>query len=55
MLTRLGSNKNALSMMGALGISIFDAQGKFVGLEEALKRINAGVSGLSTEEQAKAL
>ena len=43
MLTRLGSNKNALSMMGALGISIFDAQGKFVGLEEALKRINAGV------------
>lgn len=55
MLTRLGSNKNALSMMGALGISIFDAQGKFVGLEEALKRINAGVSGLSTEDQAKAL
>ena len=55
MLTRLGSNKNALSMMGALGISIFDAQGKFVGLEGALKRINAGVSGLSTEEQAKAL
>lgn len=55
MLTRLGSNKNALSMMGALGISIFDTQGKFVGLEEALKRINAGVSGLSTEEQAKAL
>lgn len=55
MLTRLGSNKNALSMMGALGISIFDAQGKFVGLEEALKRINAGVSKLSTEDQAKAL
>lgn len=54
-LTRIGSNKNALSMMGALGISIFDAQGKFVGLEEALKRINAGVSGLSTEDQAKAL
>lgn len=43
MLTRLGSNKNALSMMGALGISIFDAQGKFVGLEEALKRINVGL------------
>ena len=55
MLTRIGSNKNALSMMGALGISIFDAQGKFVGLEEALKRINAGVSKLSTEDQAKAL
>lgn len=55
MLTRMGSNKNALSMMSALGISIFDAQGKFVGLEEALKRINAGVSKLSTEEQAKAL
>ena len=54
-LTRIGSNKNALSMMGALGISIFDAQGKFVGFEEALKRINAGVSGLSTEDQAKAL
>lgn len=54
-LTRIGSNKNALSMMGALGISIFDAQGKFVGLEKSLKRINAGVSGLSTEDKAKAL
>ena len=55
MLTRIGSNKSALTMMKSLGISIFDSQGKFVGLEEALKRINAGVSKLSTEDQAKAL
>ncbi len=55
MLTRIGSNKSALTMMKSLGISIFDSQGKFVGLEEALKHINAGVSKLSTEDQAKAL
>ena len=55
MLTRIASNKNALKAMEQLKISIFDTNGNFVGLEEALKRINKGISGLSVEDQAKAL
>lgn len=55
MLTRMASNKNALEMMDALNISVFDAEGNFVGLEEALKRINKGVSGLTVEGRSKAL
>lgn len=55
MLTRIASNKSAIKMMNKLGISIFDTNGQFVGLENALKNINAGISGLTMEEQAKAL
>lgn len=55
MLTRIASNKNALEQMEALNISIFDAKGNFVGLEEALKRINKGIAGLTVEQKAKAL
>lgn len=54
-LTRIASNKDAIGQMEDLGVSIFDAKGKFVGLEEALKRINKGIAGLTVEEQAKAL
>lgn len=54
-LTRIASNKNAIEQMEDLGVSIFDAKGKFVGLEEALKRINKGIAGLTVEEKAKAL
>ncbi len=53
-LTRIASNKNALMEMKDLNINIFE-DGKFVGLEEALKRINKGIAGLSVEEKAKAL
>lgn len=55
MLTRIASNKSALKMMDKLNISIFDSSGKFVGLEQALKNINAGISNLSMEKQAQAL
>lgn len=55
MLTRMASNKNALEMMDALNISVFDAKGNFVGLQEALKRINKGVAGLTVEGRSKAL
>lgn len=53
-LTRISSNKNALDEMKALKIKIFE-KGQFVGMEEALKRINKGVEGLTVEKKAKAL
>ncbi|MCI8337941.1 MAG: phage tail tape measure protein [Lachnospiraceae bacterium] len=55
MLTRIASNDNAIAQMKKLKISIFDAKGEFIGLEDALKAINKGVSGLSTEDKAQAL
>lgn len=55
MLTRIAANENALGQMKALKISIFDAKGNFVGFEEALKRINKGLDGLTVERQAQAL
>ena len=55
MLTRIASNDAALKMMDSLNISIFDAKGSFVGLENALQEINEGVDGLSVEDKAKAL
>lgn len=54
MLTKIASNKTALTELSALKISLFE-KGEFVGLEEALKRINKGVAGLTTEEKAKSL
>ena len=55
MLTRIAANKEAVKQMNALKISIFDAKGNFVGFEDALKRMNKGLDGLTMEEQAKAL
>lgn len=55
MLTRIAANKEAVKQMKALKISIFDAKGNFVGFEEALKRMNKGLDGLTMEKQAKAL
>ena len=55
MLTRIASNDSAIKMMDKLKISVFDSNGEFVGLENALKNINEGISGLTTEDQAKAL
>lgn len=54
-LTRIAANKEAVKQMKALNISIFDAKGNFVGFEEALKRMNKGLDGLTMEKQAKAL
>lgn len=54
MLTRMASNESALKQMKALKIKIFE-KGEFVGLEEALKRINKGVENLSVEKKAQAL
>lgn len=55
MLTRMSSNDSAIKQMKSLNIDIFDKNGNFVGFEEALKRINKGIAGLSVEKQAQAL
>ncbi len=54
-LNRIGGNTTAIKQMKELGISIFDAQGKFVGFEQVLKNINAGLDGLTQEQRTKAL
>ena len=54
-LTRIAANKEASKQIKKLGISIFDAKGDFVGFEEALKRMNKGLDGLTMQKQAKAL
>lgn len=55
MLTRMSSNTSALEKMEELDISIFDEKGDFVGFEDALKRINKGIAGLSSEDRAQSL
>jgi TP901 family phage tail tape measure protein len=41
--------------MEALGISMFDAEGNFVGMEEGLWRVHEALSGLTEEEQTQYL
>lgn len=55
MLTRMGSNENAIKAMKKLKISIFDSNGEFVGMEKALKRINKGLSSLNQQDRTVAL
>lgn len=42
-------------MMQELGISAFDSQGNFIGLEETLKELNTALQGYSEEEQNAAI
>lgn len=42
-------------MMGKLGVSAFDSNGKFIGLHETLNVVNTALSGLSEEERNAAL
>lgn len=42
-------------MMGSLGISAFDSQGKFIGLRETLDVLNTALKGLNEEERNAAL
>lgn len=55
MLTRMASNDSAVKTFKKLKISIFDSKGEFVGMEEALKRINKGLAGLNQEDRTVAL
>ena len=42
-------------MMSQLGISAFDSNGKFIGLEETLKQVNTALQGCTEEERNAAL
>ena len=55
MLTRIAANKEAKNGLDALGVSIFDENGKFIGLRETLIRINNAMQGLSDEEKMASL
>lgn len=45
----------AQSAMNSMGFSAYDAQGKFVGLEEMSKRLNKGLSGLTDQQKQATL
>src|SRR5699024_4127994 len=52
-LTRLSKPpKEAQVALDELGISVFDSEGKFLGLENVLSQLNTAFSNLSQEEQA---
>lgn len=42
-------------MMSQLGVSAFDSNGKFIGLEETLKQVNTALQGCTEEERNAAL
>ena len=52
-LTRLAKPpKEAADSLSALGIKVFDSQGKFLGLENVLGQLNKAFSGLNQKQQA---
>lgn len=55
MLTRIAANSEAQNGLDALGVSIFDENGKFIGLRETLIQINNAMQGLSDEEKMASL
>lgn len=44
-------SKEAADAMRALGLSFYDAQGKFIGLDETARRLRASFAGLSDEQR----
>lgn len=52
MLVRMTSKDAAIKAMNKLGVSAFDAQGNFRGLETVLADLSGAMSTLSTEERA---
>ena len=54
-LTRLGAHPEARKEMEALGVSIYDTQGNFIGLEETLYAIGEAMEGLTEEDKMTAL
>lgn len=56
MLQRLGApTGEAADEMERLGINMFDASGKFVGIETAAQELQDGLSGLTQEQRAAAM
>ena len=54
-LTRIAANTEAQKGLDALGVSIFDDNGKFIGLRETLIQVNHAMEGLSDEEKMASL
>ena len=54
-LVRLAGNTTALKELGSLNIALWDDEGKFVGFEESLNRINNALSGLTDEDRTMSL
>jgi TP901 family phage tail tape measure protein len=56
MLQRLvPTTKEQTNMMNELGLSFFDADGKFVGLEETARRLQTQMGGLTDEQRLNAM
>jgi TP901 family phage tail tape measure protein len=52
---RLAGNSQAIKELGNLGVDIWDDDGNFIGLEEALIAINGAMDDLTDEDKAKSL
>lgn len=53
--TRIASNSRALKELNNIGVSIFDDNGSFIGLEESLVKINEAMADFSDEQRAQSL
>ena len=51
-LTRLAANSKARDALEEIGASVFDAEGNFVGLREAIIEIDKALAGMSTEQRS---
>ncbi|MCI9142075.1 MAG: phage tail tape measure protein [Lachnospiraceae bacterium] len=54
-LVRLAGNTTALKELDSLDVALWDDEGKFVGFEESLQRINNALSGLTDEDRTMSL
>lgn len=54
-LSRLAGNTTALKGLSKLDVSLWDDEGKFIGFEESLIRIDDALSGLTDEDRAMSL
>lgn len=54
-LVRLAGNTTALKELDSLDVALWDDEGKFIGFEESLKRINNALSGLTDEDRTMSL
>ncbi len=54
-LVRLAGNTTALKELGRLNVSLWDDEGKFIGFEESLGRINNALAELTDEDRTMSL
>ena len=55
MFVRLAGNTQAIKELANLKVDIWDQNGKFIGFEETLERINAALSDMTDEQQSMSL